>query len=390
MYPVLIAQFLTAMADNILLFVLIGVLKVSNADDWQVPILQQVFLLSFILFAPFVGKLADGIPKGRVMLFSNTLKFIGVLFLFLNFNTFVCYTIVGIGACIYSPAKYGILKELRGDAFLVKANAMMESSTIAAILLGVVLGGLLADSSEKRGSFTIAFLIIAVIYLAASLANLFIPKLKPLKSLGGFSIAGSIKDFIKDTKTLYSNKPARIALLGTGLFFGIGATMRFLLIDWVPVALNIKDNQTPANLSAFVAVGIVIGSIFASKIPLNKTFKILSAGVGMGVSVILLSVITNIYIAGLALVLTGFFGGLFLIPLNAMLQRQGHKLVGGGHAVAIQNFTENIIMFFMLLFYIGMSKSGASIVGIAIDIGLFAVICMISLRLYSRKVAIEE
>lgn len=384
MFPVLIAQFLSALADNMLLFVILGFIKQQAAPDWVTPILQQTFLIAYIVLAPFVGAVADGFSKGRVMLLANTLKFLAVCFLLVGGNPFLAYGMVGVGACIYSPAKYGILKEVTGEAFLVKANAMIEGSTIAAILIGVVLGGKLADMAVSSGSFTWVFALVAAIYLAASLSNLLIPKLPPLHPQA-IRPRALLSQFVADFKTLWADFSARLTLLGTSLFFGVGATMRFLLIAWVPQALGIMDNATPADMNAVVAVGIVIGSGLASRIPLAHAYRVLTAGVGMGIGVVVLSQMSNVYTANVCLVLIGLCGGLFLVPLNALLQKRGHDLVGGGHAVAIQNFMENITMLVMLSIYIGLAKTGLSAMTTGALFGALVVLLMVALRFYGQR-----
>src|SRR5512139_2747827 len=147
MSAVMIAQFLSAMADNALLFAAIALLKLNHAPDWLTPVLQEVFAFAFIMLAPFVGPFADAIPKGRAMLIANTMKFLGASAMLAGLNPLLAYNLVGIGAAAYSPAKYGILGEMVGPDKLVKANSLMEGSTIVAILLGVGSGGWLADRS---------------------------------------------------------------------------------------------------------------------------------------------------------------------------------------------------------------------------------------------------
>lgn len=383
MIAVLVSQFLSALADNMLLFIILGMIKQQAVPDWVAPILQQLFLIAYIVLAPFVGALADGFSKGRVMLFANTLKCLAVLFMLVGGNVFVAYALIGVGACIYSPAKYGILREIKGDAFLIKANAMIEGSTIAAILIGVVLGGVLADLGTEHGQFMGVIAIVAVIYLAASLSNLLIPKLPPLHQQR-IAPRQLIKQFFADFKILWHDFATRLTLLGTGLFFGVGATMRFLLIAWVPQALGIGDNTTPAEMNAIVAIGIVIGSGIASMINIKYAHRVLSAGVGMGIGVIGLAFMTQLYAAYVWLLLIGLCGGLFLVPLNALLQRQGHRLVGGGHAVAIQNFIENLMMLIMLLVYIGLVKIGLSAVVTGMTFGILVTLLMLLLRFYGR------
>ncbi len=383
MIAVLVAQFLSALADNMLLFIILGLIKQQAVPDWSIPLLQQSFLLAYIVFAPFVGAIADSYPKNKVMLFANSLKFMAVLYVLVGGNAFVAYGLAGIGACVYSPAKYGILKEIKGQSFLVKANALMEGSTIVAILMGVVLGGYLADVAVENDSFGYIFAIVAGIYLLATLSNLLIPKLKP-ECDKPIQARILLKQFFSDFKVLWADFSARVAVMGTSLFFGVGATLRIWLIAWVPAALHIDDNETPALLSAMVAVGIVIGSGLAARITLSQAYRVLSAGIGMGLGTLALSLMDNLYLAYGCLIFIGICGGLFLVPLNALLQNRGHALIGGGHAVAIQNFVENSVMLLMLCLYLGLMKIGFSAVSVGFAFGALVMLLMLALRVYAR------
>ena len=149
MKAVIVAQFLSAFGDNALLFATLALLKAQFYPEWSQPILQMVFVGAYILFAPFVGQVADSFAKGRVMMFANGLKLLGAASICFGINPFLGYTLVGVGAAAYSPAKYGILGELTTGSKLVKANGLMEASTIAAILLGSVAGGVLTGMSSS-------------------------------------------------------------------------------------------------------------------------------------------------------------------------------------------------------------------------------------------------
>ncbi len=251
MIAVLTAQFLSALADNALLFGALALLKLDRYPDWTAPLLQEFFVGAYIILAPFAGPFADSLPKGRVMLLSNGLKLAGALGMCLGLNPFVAYGLVGAGAAAYSPAKYGILSELTSPDKLVKANGLMESSTIAAILAGAILGGTLADWSVPG-----ALIVVTVAYALAAAANLLIPRLPAAHPLGSFSFVGVFRDFAQAVRTLVRNPDARFSMAGTSLFWGAGATLRFLLVAWVPVALGIASNSMPAYLNATVAVGI--------------------------------------------------------------------------------------------------------------------------------------
>lgn len=109
------AQFFSSLADNALLVVAIALLVELHAPDYLTPMLKFVFVLFYVILAPFVGAFADSMAKGRVMLISNTIKIAGCTLLFLasqQYSALAAYAVVGLGAAAYSPAKYGILTEL--------------------------------------------------------------------------------------------------------------------------------------------------------------------------------------------------------------------------------------------------------------------------------------
>lgn len=358
MVAVLIAQFLSALADNALLFAAIAMLKMHSAPSWQTPMLQEAFVVAFIFLAPFVGPLADAWPKGRVMLVANAIKFAGAATMLLGLHPLIAYNLVGIGAAAYSPAKYGILSELVGKDKLVKANGMMEGSTIVAILLGAVLGGKLAD-----GLVTTALSVVCVCYLLAAGANALIPRLPVAHKLAHFSPRVLVSDFWAALLSLFGDKDARFSMLSTSVFWGTGSTLRLLLVAWVPVALGIADLSMPANMSGAVAVGIALGAAAAASfVSLDKINRVLPAGILIGVIIIAFAQMTNLYAAIVLLVLVGACGGFYVVPLNAMLQEKGHETVGAGHAVAVQNFFENFAMLGLVGLYTLMDKGGLPVV----------------------------
>ena len=232
MIAVLVAQFFSALADNAVLIIAIVTVKAIGAGH-QVPLLQEAFVVPFILLAPFAGPIADGFPKGRVMLLANILKLAGAMVMAAGLNPLMAYSLVGIGATLYSPAKYGILTQLVDPGRLVRANGMLEGSTIVAILLGVLLGGWLADHSVFW-----AFGGVLAAYLLAACANLFIPRLDPERPVATFRPGVLFPKFFSSFRTLFSNPDARFSLLGTSIFWGSGVTLRLLLFAWVPAALS--------------------------------------------------------------------------------------------------------------------------------------------------------
>ncbi|MFK3934431.1 lysophospholipid transporter LplT [Pantoea agglomerans] len=369
MIAVIIAQFFSAFGDNALLFATLAVLKSQFYPDWSQPVLQMLFVAAYILLAPFVGQVADSMAKGRVMMLANSLKLLGALVICFGFNPFLGYTLVGAGAAAYSPAKYGILGEITHGEKLVKANGLMEGSTIAAILLGSVAGGMLAD-----WHLLAALGICAVTYGIAVVANLFIPKLQAARPGQSWQLGMMLRSFFSAAALLWRDAETRFSLLGTSLFWGAGVTLRFLLVLWVPVALGISDNTTPTTLNAMVAIGIVIGAAAAAKlVTLETVRRCMPAGVLIGVMVVVFALQHSLLNAYLVLMLIGALGGFFVVPLNALLQARGKESVGSGNAIAVQNLGENSAMLIMLGLYTLAIKAGAPAVATGVGFGvLFA------------------
>ena len=357
MIAVLAAQFLSALADNALLFGALALLRTDHYPAWTAPLLQEFFVGAYIILAPFVGPFADSLPKGRVMLIANALKLGGALGMCLGLNPFLAYGLVGVGAAAYSPAKYGILSELTSADQLVKANSLMESSTIAAILAGAIAGGTLAD-----WSVTAALVVVTACYGAAAVANLLIPRLPPAHRLETVSPSAIVRDFLGAVRTLVRLPDTRFSMIGTSLFWGAGSTMRFLLVAWVPAALGITSNRMPAFLNAAVAVGIVAGAALAAKfVTLEKAQRALPAGVLIGAAVCAMSFTSSLPAAFALMAVVGACGGFFVVPLNALLQERGHASVGTGHAIAVQNLAENTAMLVLIGLYTLVDRTGAPV-----------------------------
>jgi len=353
-YIVLLAQFLSALADNALLFAAIGLLVFFASPEWFSPLLQTVFVVAYIVLAPLVGPFADALPKGRVMLIANTVKFAGCLIMLAGLHPLLAYAIVGVGAAMYSPAKYGILTELLPPERLVVANSWVEGTTVAAIVLGAIIGGALINPQLAEGilvnlgldsrliapKFAIVF--ITSLYLAAALVNLFIPRLPIDHKLPSKSPLFILHDFGHSFVLLWRDPLGQVSLAVTTLFWGVGATLRLLIIAWA--ALNLKYGLDQATqLTAATALGIAVGSVLAGRfVSLQRAVGVLPAGIVLGFVPIALIWVESLFPALLLLLLAGILAGYFVVPMNALLQHRGHLLMGAGHSIAQQNFNENV------------------------------------------------
>ena len=377
----LVAQFLSAMADNMLFVAAIALLKAQPGGAQWMPLVQASFVAAFVLLAPFVGPLADHWPKGSAMFRANLLKLAAALAMAAGLHPLAAYAVAGVGAAAYSPAKYGILTQMVGEARLVRANGWLEATTIVAILLGVVAGGWLTDRS-----LTLALGGVCAIYGAAALSNLLIPVLPPVRTLTWADWPPILRDYWRDLRRLWRETAARLSLMGTSLFWGAGATLRVVLFVWVPVALHNSDNSLPANLMGLMSVGIVIGALSAGHwLHLSRARLALWGGLAMGPLIFLLAPQTHLVPTALLLVALGAAGGFFVIPFNALLQERGQATVGVGRSLAVQNFFENLAMLLGSLLYFGAEKISFGPVAVVYGFGVLVLLGMVGLGVEGRK-----
>jgi LPLT family lysophospholipid transporter-like MFS transporter len=384
-YIIMAAQFFSALADSTLLIAAIAILRDMHAPGAYEPLLKTFFTVSYVALAAFVGPFADSMPKGRVMFISNAIKIFGCVLMFFDVHPLFAYAVVGLGAAAYSPAKYGILTEYLPHRLLVIANGWIEGLTVAAIILGVVLGGMLIrpEIAQALLAIDIPFIdtgidtvpemnlaVIALLYLVAAVFNLYVPDTgvdhKPLKKNPVYLI----HEFNHCLALLWRDKLGQVSLAVTTLFWGAGATLQFIVIEWAKTALGL-DLSKSSMLQGVVAVGVAIGAALAAKmVTMRGSVRVLPLGIAMGVGVIAMNFVHDLRIALPLLVVVGVLSGFFVVPMNALLQHRGHILMGAGHSIAVQNFNENLSILVMTGIYSVLMRADFSVYWI---IGLFGV-----------------
>lgn len=352
-----VSQFLSAFADNLNFFIIIGmILRQGVPDpDLYITFVQMGVLFAYVLLAPLVGPFSDRNPKSNVLLIGNFVKAAGIGLLIVGVHPVLAYTIVGVGAVMYSPAKYGILPELTtNEAQLLRANAMVEGSTILAIALGTVTGGFLAAISDLTG-----MLASLIFYMLSLVLTFFIPRMYGDRSI---RYVRSAIDFFADIKVLLSNVWARFSLIGTSAFWVSTAVLRIALIAFMIDVLYIADTSKQSMLLGMVAVGVILGAVLTERlVPAGKLYRAFYYGFLMGAVILFGAFQASIPLTVLILFGLGLFGGIFLIPLNTMLQETGKALIGAGKTIAIQNFIENTMSILGLTLYLVLSSSNLSI-----------------------------
>jgi MFS transporter, LPLT family, lysophospholipid transporter len=384
-YTIMSAQFFSSLADNALFVAAVELLRSGGQPEWQRAALVPMFALFYVILAPFVGAFADSLPKGKVMFISNTIKIVGCLMMLFGTHPLMAYAVVGLGAAAYSPAKYGILTELLPASQLVKANGWIEGLTIASIILGVLLGGQLVGVviSTKLLAFDLpvfstgidtapeaAICILIFVYLLAAWFNTRIPhtgvEMRPMPR----NPLSLLPDFWNCNSTLWRDKLGQISLATTTLFWGVSGNLRYIVLAWSAAALGYSTTQA-SSLVGVVAIGTAVGAVVASmRTKLEHAPKLMPLGIAMGLLVILLNFISNVWAAAPFLILLGAIGGFLVVPMNALLQHRGHNLMGAGRSIAVQNFNEQACILFLGAFYVLVASVNWSQLALVKSVGL--------------------
>jgi MFS family permease len=400
-YTIMAAQFFSSLADNALLIAAIALLLQIDAPQWMTPLLKLFFVVSYVVLAPYVGPFADSMPKGRVMFITNTIKVAGCLLMFYNVHPLAAYALVGLGAAAYSPAKYGILTELLPAEKLVVANGWIEGLTVGSIILGTFVGGALISPSVSTLllSFDLlpqfdtgidtapeaAMCVIILFYTLAAAFNLRIPDTGIRYDRRGKHPVVLFRQFQKSFKVLWADPLGQVSLAVTTLFWGAGATLQFIVLKWAETALNMPLNQG-ALLQGICAIGVAVGAVMAARyIPLNKSLRVILVGVAMGLVVMVMTQVTDKWVAFPLLIVIGGLSGFFVVPMNALLQHRGHVLMSAGQSIAIQNFNENLSVLTMLGLYALLIHLDFHVNTVIILFGSFVTVAMVLVYIRHRS-----
>ena len=366
------AQFASGLADNALLILGIAFLNEQGYPGWWAPLLKFSFTLSYVFLAPLMGPLADAFPKAKLMACMNALKVVGVAFIFTSFHPMLAFAIAGMAASAYAPAKYGLVTETVPAAQLVKANGWLEVTVVMAVIMGTACGGLLVASKSfawmsalnlsfielwglsLETQFAGPLLSLIVIYSIAGLLNFGIPNLNIRYAQESMRPIALFKNFIQSNRILWQDPVGKLSLAVTTLFWGIGAVVQFAVLLWAKVALNMPLEQA-SLLQAVVAFGVIFGAGMAGHyVALQNAYKVLPLGLWLGLSLPALAFSTSLWIAIPLMLITGFAGGMLMVPMNALLQNRGYTLLTAGRSIAVQGFNENASVMIMLAVYSGL------------------------------------
>lgn len=392
--PLMLAQFISALADNAVLIVAIALLAARGEPGWMAPLLKFGFIASYVVFALVVGLLADAWSKPRVMMITNALKAIGCALMLAEAPPLAAYALIGFGAAAYSPAKYGLMVELLPASRLVTANAWLEALTIAAVIIGTLAGGALISpefaaligepAARTPRALAAALVVVLLLYALAAGANLFIPDSGRRYHVPHADLRGMVGAFAHAFVTLARDPAGRISLAVTTLLWGVGTVLQFVVLDWGRQALSLSLDRA-SMLQGVVAVGVAAGAVFAARtVPLARVLAILPFGVLLGPLLLGMLPIKTLVLALPMMAVMGAAAGFFIVPMNALLQHRGIMLLNAGQSIAVQNFCENLSVMAMLAAYAGLRRSGLPIEWIVLALGFLISLAMIAIGVHHR------
>jgi MFS family permease len=365
----ILAQFFSGLADNAFLLLGIYFLQEQGHPGWWAPLLKMAFTLSYVVLASVVGPVADAFQKRHVMMAMNCLKLLSVVLLWTGVSPLIAFALTGFAASVYAPAKYGLLTETVRTTSLVKANAFLEVSVVLAVLWGVVLGGWLMDAGSwgadglhgALGLATSSLLVetqigfglgvICLLYVFSAVLNSGMYALRsPRQSAWSWAHIRWLAFWANHLK-LWRDPLGGISLRVTTLSWGVGAVLQFLVLVWAQTQAGLTL-QAGAYLQGVVALGVIGGAVTAA-----LTCRIFNARRQRVWAMVLaclmpaLALTQSVWLAVPMLLAAGWAGGMLLVPMNALLQHRGHKIMPPGRSIAVQGFNENLSVLVMLGLY---------------------------------------
>lgn len=392
--PYLIIMFLNILTD-IGHKIIIRNTIIKNFDGTEttalIAIVNALILLPFILLLTPSGYLSDKYPKHLVIRYSAIASiflavaitvsyYIGAFWLSFAF-TFA----LAIQSAIYSPAKYGYIRELVGKEQIATANGYVQSITIMGILFSSFLfslffeniyGDALSTTLTLQNIAPLGFLLIAFTVIESILSYRLLDKSYIDKALK-FDIEKYVK--LQYLKNSFANVTATnaiwLSIIGLSVFWSVGQTLDSAFPTYAKEYLNSDNTIFIHGVMAVAGIGIVIGSITSGRISKNyiELGTIPISAIGITIVIFILAFTTSIWLLITLFFLFGYFGGLFIVPLNSLIQFHA-KEDNLGKVLATNNFIQNISMLFFLALVILFSEIGMSSRVIFVFIGFVALI----------------
>lgn len=357
----LLSQMLSTIIDNsfkvvVMLITLKNITFTDKVIDRYYLISQILFVLPFLLFSGYAGFFADRFAKHKVFIAT---KFIEIITIFLailalySVNKILLVStlfLLSTQAVFFSPAKYGILPEIFTGKELTLANSLLEMTTFLSIIFGQAIGGTMMQFfSPSSWVIGLSMLILSIIGTYCSLK---IDKVLPSGAKPKFKV-NPFCEVIYGIKSLISRKDMLLIISSISVFFALGIGLTTILMVFARDVLHV-NNLITSLLTVATGIGIGVGSILSGTISKNiqkANLPLILIGLAL-VSCCLFALgyySFSVFLSALMLIMIGIFSGLFVIPLNALLQELPAKHEKG-RVIATNNFFNGLAMILAVLF----------------------------------------
>ncbi len=354
-------------------------------------IVNALILLPFVLLFSPSGFLADRFPKHLVMRVSAwvavgvTLAITACYYLGWFWPAFALTFLLAMQSAIYSPAKYGYIKEIAGEEALATANGVVQAVSMTAILAGIFVFSVLFEHFlaghaystpaeimpliAPAGWFLVAFACIGLV-LAYRLPGL-------RKTLSGLHFDWKEYRTGRYLKTnlseVYGKQVVWLSIVGLSIFWGIGQVMLAAFPAYAKDTLGETNTVVIQGAMACFGLGIIIGSVIAGRVSRNhiETGLVPVGALGFAAALFLLPGLPNAQALALNFLAAGILGGFFIVPLNALIQFNAGA-AGLGRILAGNNFVQNIVMLAFLAATVVAARLESGSVFIISALGLIA------------------
>lgn len=331
-------------------------------------IVNGLVLLPFIfLFLP-AGSISDKYPKPKVVEYAS-LGAIAITTLILIAYTMgwfwvaFGFTFVLAGqSAIYSPAKYGLIKEMAGNENLAQANALVQSITIVSILAGAVVYSIFFENLLQNRAITpsqilpliapIGYALIGASVVEYLLARRLVTKFKAIESEQSVAFDTYVEEgsLLSHIKLLKQSQTVWLSIIGLSLLWGVAQVVVAIFGEHIKTTLGVTNTITAQAILALSGVGIIFGSLLSGRVSRHyiETGTIPLGALGVASALYMMPSLDTLPTFGLALFAFGFFAGLFIVPLSALIQFSTPNAILG-KVLAGNNLMQHMSMFLFLV-----------------------------------------
>lgn len=345
-----------------------AIFKIYNGSEQIVltALVNALILLPYVMFFTPAGFLSDRYAKNRILYLSSKAAFviiaaILVIFYLGYFELALFFTfLLAAQSAIFSPAKYGLIKELFGKEHLTEGNGIVQAVTIIAILSASLIFSLLFEqmitgNEQSTGEILQHIWPIVLILVSLSAIQIYLTRQIPTTvkgdehlrlDLGKYLRAGYLKENLALT---FSNRVIAESIFGLALFFGISQVLLAIFGVHLKEVTGELNTAVAQGIMALAGVGIAIGAILTARLSRNyiETGLLPIGSLGIALTIFAISRSDSVWLLGLEFLLFGIFGGFLIVILYALIQYRAreHEL---GRIMAATNFIQNITMLLFL------------------------------------------